>query len=234
MEIERRFLIKQLPEDLEQYPREHIEQAYLCTNPVIRVRRKNERCFLTCKGQGLLAREEHELCLSEKEYRELLLKAEGQVIIKERYRIPFAGYTIELDVFAEPFVPLVMAEVEFSTEEEALAFQLPIWFGEEVTYDPAYTNAALSKRRTGGNSIKPGRYRHFKGNEYELLYEAVHSETQELMVVYRALYGNRGIWVRPASMWNEMVTRDGKTFPRFTWIGDGKENEKISAKKKRI
>mgnify|MGYP000629834339 FL=1 len=66
--------------------------------------------------------------------------------------------------------------------------------------------------------IKLGRYRHFKGNEYEVLYVARHSETMEEMVVYRALYGERGIWVRPASMWNETVERDGKTYRRFTKI----------------
>lgn len=68
--------------------------------------------------------------------------------------------------------------------------------------------------------IQPGKYRHFKGNEYEVLYVARHSETMEEMVVYRALYGERGIWVRPASMWNELVERDGKTFRRFTKIDD--------------
>ncbi len=66
--------------------------------------------------------------------------------------------------------------------------------------------------------IEAGRYRHFKGNEYEVLYVARHSETMEEMVVYRALYGERGIWVRPASMWNETVERDGKAYRRFTKI----------------
>lgn len=65
-------------------------------------------------------------------------------------------------------------------------------------------------------TIKPGKYRHFKGNEYEVTGIARHSETGEPMVVYRALYGDRGLWVRPADMWNETVTRDGKTFQRFT------------------
>ena len=68
--------------------------------------------------------------------------------------------------------------------------------------------------------IKIGRYRHFKGNEYEVLYLARHSETLEDMVVYRALYGEHGVWVRPSAMWNEMVTRDGETKQRFTYIGD--------------
>ena len=70
-------------------------------------------------------------------------------------------------------------------------------------------------------TIKPGRYRHFKGKEYEVLYIATHSETCEEMVFYRALYGERGVWVRPASMWNEVIERDGKTYRRFTYIGEG-------------
>lgn len=70
------------------------------------------------------------------------------------------------------------------------------------------------------NEIKPGLYRHFKGNEYEVLYIAKHSETLEPMVVYKALYGDGGVWVRPAEMWNETVTRDGNTFKRFEYIGD--------------
>ena len=69
-------------------------------------------------------------------------------------------------------------------------------------------------------SIKPGRYRHFKGKEYEVLGVARHSETEEELVVYRALYGDFGLWVRPVSMWNETVERDGKTFRRITYIGE--------------
>ena len=66
--------------------------------------------------------------------------------------------------------------------------------------------------------IPAGRYRHFKGNEYEVIGIARHSETEEPMVVYRALYGERGLWVRPAGMWNETIARDGKTFRRFSRI----------------
>ena len=66
--------------------------------------------------------------------------------------------------------------------------------------------------------IVPGRYRHFKGNEYEVIGLARHSETTEEMVVYRALYGDGGLWVRPARMWNETVERDGKTYRRFTLV----------------
>lgn len=67
-------------------------------------------------------------------------------------------------------------------------------------------------------TIDPGKYRHFKGNEYEVISIARHSETMEPMVVYRALYGDRGVWVRPADMWNETVERDGKIYKRFERI----------------
>ena len=70
------------------------------------------------------------------------------------------------------------------------------------------------------DDFRPGRYRHFKGKEYKLICTARHSETEELMVVYRALYGEGGIWVRPAAMWNEEIERDGRRFRRFTYMGD--------------
>lgn len=68
--------------------------------------------------------------------------------------------------------------------------------------------------------LKKGKYRHFKGNEYELIDIALHSETMEPMVVYRALYGENGLWVRPASMWNEFINRDGYQGPRFQYLGE--------------
>lgn len=215
MEIERKFLVQTLPENVKQYPFHQIEQAYLSTSPVIRIRRKDDAYFLTCKGQGLRSREEHELALTAQEYRNLLGKAEGRVIVKKRYLIPYGRYTVELDVFEQPVANLLMAEVEFPTEEEADAFYAPLWFGREVTYEPAYTNAALSKKSEQAEPVRPGRYRHFKGNEYQVLCVARHSETEEPMVVYRALYGEQNIWVRPVSMWSETVTRDGRTGPRF-------------------
>ena len=66
--------------------------------------------------------------------------------------------------------------------------------------------------------IKPGRYRHFKGKEYEVVGVASHSETLEPMVVYRALYGDGALWVRPACMWSEAVCHEGRTVPRFTYL----------------
>lgn len=68
-------------------------------------------------------------------------------------------------------------------------------------------------------TIRPGRWRHFKGNEYQVIGVAQHSETLEPLVVYRALYGDGGLWVRPVAMWLETVERDGQTVPRFTYIG---------------
>lgn len=70
------------------------------------------------------------------------------------------------------------------------------------------------------DSIKKGRYRHFKGGEYRVVGVARHSETLEEMVVYEALYGEGGLWVRPASMWNEEIERDGKKFRRFEFTGE--------------
>ena len=146
MEIERKFLVSALPEDYQNHPKCRIEQAYLCVSPVVRVRRSNDDYYLTYKGSGLLVREEANLPLSEEGYCHLLAKADGNIIAKDRYCISYRGYTIELDVFDPPFAPLMVAEVEFPTEEEALAFCPPAWFGAEVTYDPAYTNATLSRK----------------------------------------------------------------------------------------
>ena len=147
MEIERKFLVNELPLSLEAYPKHRIQQAYISTDPVLRLRRWDEDYILTYKGPGLLAREEHEFPLKREAYEHLLSKADGNRITKDRYCIPFGKYTIELDVFAPPFAPLVLAEVEFPDEKTAVAFQPPEWFGEEVTYDPDYTNAAMSRRK---------------------------------------------------------------------------------------
>lgn len=159
MEIERKFTIKQLPDNLEEYPSRHIEQAYLCTAPVVRVRREDDDYILTYKGSGMLEREEHNLALNEEAYRHLLSKADGNIISKRRYLIPLtkpafqegfpappADYqlTIELDVFAPPFAPLVMAEVEFGSREAAEAFIPPAWFDEDVTYRQEYHNSYMA------------------------------------------------------------------------------------------
>lgn len=147
MEIERKFLPLRLPEGLETYPAHHIEQGYLCMDPVVRVRHSGEKYYMTYKGKGLMTRQEENLPLTEESYRHLLAKADGNIISKTRYRIPFGSYVIELDVFEPPFAPLVLAEVEFPTEEEANSFIPPDWFGADVTFDPAYHNSVMSRRR---------------------------------------------------------------------------------------
>ena len=72
---------------------------------------------------------------------------------------------------------------------------------------------------------RPGVYRHFKGNLYQLLFTAIHSETMERMAVYRQLYGERAVWVRPLAMWEDTVERDGYCGPRFVWVRGAEENE---------
>ena len=148
MEIERKFLISRLPENLESYPSHLLEQAYLCTEPVVRVRRSDDEYILTYKGKGLMSREEYNLPLTAESYEHLKVKADGNIIRKRRYLIPLdCGLTAELDVFEPPFQSLVLAEVEFSSEEEARAFLPPDWFGEEVTWSTKYHNSTLSQMK---------------------------------------------------------------------------------------
>ncbi|MBQ6076001.1 MAG: CYTH domain-containing protein [Lachnospiraceae bacterium] len=144
MEIERKFLIPALPEDLETYPHDRIWQAYLCARPTIRIRRQGDEFILTVKGKGTLAHEEFELPLSEESFRHLAEKTDGHPVVKTRYRIPLPPYTVELDVFEGEHAGLWLAEVEFPSVEEAQAFTPPEWFGEDVTYDKNYRNVRLA------------------------------------------------------------------------------------------
>ena len=146
MEIERKFLIKALPDDLDSYPCVHIEQGYLNTNPVVRIRKQNNDYILTYKGKGMLVREEYNLPLNETSYVHLKTKCDGNIISKRRYIIPFNGLKIELDVFDAPFAPLIMAEVEFDSLEAAYAFLPPDWFAQEVTHKPEYHNSYMSRQ----------------------------------------------------------------------------------------
>ena len=161
MEIERKYLIEkeQLPKNLSDYPFHRIEQGYLCTSPVVRIRRQDDEYFLTYKSKGLMAREEYNLPLNKESYYHLREKADGTVISKRRYLIPLehpgfkegfptppADYslTIELDVFDAPFAPLIMAEVEFGSKEAAEAFVPPAWFDKDVTYCKEYHKSYLA------------------------------------------------------------------------------------------
>lgn len=146
MEIERKFLIKVLPDHLESYPHDTLTQAYISTEPVIRVRQKNEEYILTLKSAGLLAREEVEMPLSKESFTHLLAKKDGISIEKKRYKIPDAPYLIELDVFEGDYKGFCMAEVEFPDMDSANAYNAPSWFGPEVTMDSRFHNSSLSKR----------------------------------------------------------------------------------------
>ncbi len=162
MEIERKFLIKKVPGSLKNYPFHSIEQAYLNVSPVVRVRREDENYYMTYKGSGMMAREEYNLPLDAGSYAHLLKKADGNVITKRRYLIPWDLYTIELDVFEGIFAGLILAEVEFPSIEEARQFTPPEWFGEDVTYDGRYHNSYMSTQshwpETAGKGAKCGEF----------------------------------------------------------------------------
>ena len=145
MEIERKFLVDMLPADLESRPHHEIEQGYLCTDPVVRIRRQDDDYILTYKSGGLMAREEYNLPLHAEAYAHLKEKADGIFIAKTRYLIPCDPYTIEMDVFHGVLSPLLLAEVEFPSVEEAERFEPPAWFGKDVTYDGRYHNSYLSR-----------------------------------------------------------------------------------------
>ena len=149
MEIERKFLIPDLsvvPNGITAYSFHDMEQGYLSTNPVLRVRKEDDTYYCTYKGGGMLAREEYNLPRTKESYEHLIKKADGVIITKRRYLIPLENnLTCELDVFQGKYEGLYLAEVEFSSEEEANAFIPPQWFGEDVTFDGRYHNSNMSK-----------------------------------------------------------------------------------------
>lgn len=154
MEIEKKYLVNQLPKDLDSYSSFELEQCYLCKNPTIRARKKGNDYILTYKSRvkpandnvKLCIAEETELPLTKESYEHLKEKADGRIISKTRYYIPYMGYQIELDIFHGDYEGFYLAEVEFETEEESAGFRPPSWFGEDVSGDFHYTNSYLSSR----------------------------------------------------------------------------------------
>lgn len=160
-EIEKKYTVKYLPDGFEQNTCHIIEQAYLNTSPVVRIRRADNKYTLTYKGSGLMTREEYNLPLDENSYFHLRQKADGNVISKKRYVIPLdaplfkepfqpkqaLSLKIELDIFEPPFAPLIIAEIEFPDEQTANAFVPPAWFDEDVTFNPNYHNSNLSRQK---------------------------------------------------------------------------------------
>ena len=146
MEIERKYLVLHLPGPLESYPCRILEQGYLNTSPVVRIRRDNDRYELTYKSAGLMSRQEYNLPLDDKSYEHLLTKIDGRLIKKKRYMIPLSSaLTAELDIFEKDLAPLSLVEVEFDSIEEADRFTAPDWFGEDVTNSGKYHNSYLSQ-----------------------------------------------------------------------------------------
>ncbi len=143
MEIEKKYLVDISHVNLQSYHFRLIEQGYLSTQPVVRVRRDNDEYYLTYKSKGLMVREEANLPLTEESYNHLIKKSDGAIIRKCRYLIPYLSYTIELDVFEGDLDGLILAEVEFPSVEEATSFVAPDWFIKEVTSDPRYQNSNL-------------------------------------------------------------------------------------------
>lgn len=151
MEIEKKFLVDRLPEHLDSYESSKIEQGYLCTGPVIRIRRMDEDYILTYKSKTeqqhkdpVCVNHEAEFPLTRDAYDHLKKKIDGCMIEKTRYRIGYQSYTIELDLFHGIYEGMILAEVEFPSEAEAEKFTPPDWFGDNVSGDYHYTNAYLA------------------------------------------------------------------------------------------
>lgn len=159
MEIERKYLVRSLPKDVDKYEHIDIEQAYLCTSPTLRIRRMGDKYVLTVKERIMLDtssaihNREEEFALSAKSYEKLLSKCDSGRVGKTRYRIDlrhqtgndaYEGLTAELDVFHGRHEGLMLVEVEFPNTDAANGFIPPEWFGEDVSTDPCYRNSFLA------------------------------------------------------------------------------------------
>lgn len=153
MEIEKKFLLREMPEHMEGYEKREIEQGYLCVHPVVRIRKSDEDYILTYKGkQGaqdipgdVHVNQEMEAPLTRDAYYHLREKTDGHLIQKTRYLIPLPdGHMGELDVFHGRLEGLQFIEVEFADLRDAENFEPPIWFGENVSEDERYTNSYIT------------------------------------------------------------------------------------------
>lgn len=153
MEIEKKFLLKALPENLDSYQKKEIEQGYLCESPTVRIRKSNEDYILTYKSRlgtehihaDARVNQEVEVPLSRDGYEHLKEKIDGYPVEKTRYLIPLPdGHTGELDVFGGRLSGLYLVEVEFADADEVGEFSPPEWFGEDVSGDIRYTNSFLA------------------------------------------------------------------------------------------
>jgi len=146
-EIERKFLVRTLPDDLTTYPNNEISQGYLVSldnGLQVRLRKSGERYTLTFKRGSGNVREEREVELTATQFDALWPATEGKRLVKTRYEIPLGQRTVEIDVYHRRHEGLVVAEVEFDNEEAATNFQPPDWLGDDVTGDPRYSNQLLA------------------------------------------------------------------------------------------
>ena len=147
IEIERKFVLSELPAELAQATGSPIRQGYLviaADGTEARVRDKKGRFFLTLKSGRGLSRTEIEIELSAQQFAHLWPHTDGRRVVKTRYTLPLGGYTAEVDRFEDALDGLFMAEVEFPSEAASRAFAPPAWFGEEVTEDERYKNRCLA------------------------------------------------------------------------------------------
>lgn len=148
IEIERKWRVAEIPENLSEYECINMIQGYLNVHPTVRIRRENDEYYLTYKGisDNDISHSEYNLPITDEAFEHMLPKCDGRVIRKKRYRIPLkdTGLCAELDIFDEPFAPLTIVEVEFPSEEAAKVFIPPHWFGEDVTHDIRFRNAAMA------------------------------------------------------------------------------------------
>lgn len=147
VEIERKYLINSVPENLDQYAHDAIEQGYIsftADGTEVRLRWRGERYYRTVKAGGQLTRDETEIELSQSEFEALWPLTAGRQLQKTRYLVNHVGTLIELDVYAGKLAGLVIAEVEFADVQQSLAFKPPFWFGPEVTEDKRYKNLNLA------------------------------------------------------------------------------------------
>ncbi len=145
-EIERKFLVKSLPDNMGDCIHYDIRQGYISTDPTIRIRHINKSYVLTVKGGGIMKKLEYELPLSEEQFEGLWKKVEGNTIEKTRYVIPLdKGLNAELDIYKGFLEGFMNVEVEFLSTRDAIMFEPPDWFGQEVTQNPEYSNSSLAK-----------------------------------------------------------------------------------------
>lgn len=145
IEIEKKFLLKYLPENLDNYDRKEFSQAYISRKPTIRIRKEDDEYFLTVKGKGSTKRIEYNLEIGKEEYENLLKKTDGNIVNKTRYFIPIENDLIaELDVYHDNLVGLFTVEVEFNDEKQCETFHKPSWFSDDVSNDRKYKNTSLS------------------------------------------------------------------------------------------